>query len=42
MIYSPILGKPIIELDEYFNLDDMPVLEKKMAYAITSTYLVTQ
>ena len=35
MIYSPILGKPIIELDEYFNLDDMPVLEKKMAYAIT-------
>jgi hypothetical protein len=34
MIYAPILDKPIIELDEYFDLGDIPELEKKMAYAI--------
>ena len=34
MIYATILDKPIIELDEYFNLNDIPNLEKKMAYAI--------
>jgi len=34
MIYAPILKNAMFELDEYFNLNDISDLEKKMAYAI--------
>jgi hypothetical protein len=37
MIYAPILGQPVLELDQFFDLTDFEELSQRIKFAVVKT-----